>query len=87
MLAAGAQERIVGKLFMDSTARRHLELAAEYGSPSNFGLVGQPFLDPLQRCRDVRLPRMGSGVRRILRPFRPTDRLAGLRPVLLWIVK
>src|SRR5205085_8422039 len=47
------------------------------------GFVGQLLLDLCKDLEDVRLARLGSGVLRILRPFRLADRLAGPLPVLL----
>src|SRR5437773_817990 len=80
--AAGAQGRIVGN-FLHGKHRRagHLELAQDVDR-LELGLVGQPLLDLCKDTEDVRLARADSGVGRIFHPFRLTDRLAGLRPVL-----
>src|SRR5437899_5241879 len=81
--AAGAQGRIVGDLLHGKYRRaRHLELAQDVDR-LELRLVGQPLFDLRKDIEDVRLARASGGVCRILRPFRLTDRLAGLHPVLL----
>src|SRR5258708_11501847 len=80
--SAGAQERVVGKLLQGKHRPEwHLELAQDVDR-LELGFVGEPFLDVCKDIEDVRLSGEGSGVCRIFRPFRLTDRLAGALPVL-----
>ena len=60
---------------------RHLELP-QYVDRLELGLVGEPLLYVRKDIEEARLAGAGGGVRRIFRPFRLTDRLAGPFPIL-----